>query len=389
MQRTLSRLAAAVFGMLALSGGLVHAQIAQPIPPLHVCVVAPNLRTWLTLSPNVANAIKWQVGYNGSAYHVDDIGKRTWSQWTYAEQQELVNAFEDSWYWYCDPNRWDNLKQGIAYPFTNVNPSVSMDDISASVWIDATVARKLYIAWVAQNLVQELGHHFPWSIRFESAERLQILFDSAAIMTMVTTGQYSVGSGNPTNANYVLRADNLGSSLIGLPRFTYAFLATNNLIGTTRKETIGRVLAWLTANAVHFYGDQTYANMEDHWQYRGIPPIHRIVRGTTYSGTGEFAHWTAGCHGTAGFLRDVLRAANIPVQIVRACGHHQPYFITEGLYLDHGDNPYNLDFKASGLDPLLLLIDNAQYQAWFGSDPDNHENGCENIGGMVGVLTNP
>ena len=79
----------------------------------------------------------------------------------------------------------------------------------------------------------------------------------------------------------------------------------------------------------------------------------RVVAGTTstYPGATTFAHWTAGCHGTTGLLRNVLRAVNVPVQILRVCGHGQVHVLTEGTYLDHADNPYNLGFKASGLRP--------------------------------------
>jgi hypothetical protein len=102
-------------------------------------------------------------------------------------------------------------------------------------------------------------------------------------------------------------------------------------------------------------------------------------------------HWTAGCHGTTGLLRNVLRAVNIPVQILRVCGHGQAHFLTEGTYLDHGDNPYNLDFKASGLSAADLLIDETTYTTWFGATLDNHDTpaACPNIGRQVTELTTP
>ena len=393
MQRHVFRLAAIALAGMVLSVPILEAQIVQPAP--YACTTPPNLRRWLAVHPAVANSIKWQVCYpfDTGVYSVGDNCKQAYPQWTTAEQQELVQAFDDSWYWYCDPHRWEHVDQGIAYPFTNVHPQVNDDSTEPIVWVDAAVARKLYIAWVAQNLMTEVSHHFPWSVANDSDDGRQVLFDSAAIMSQTAWGQFSVGSGNPVNWNYVLRKDNLGDSLIALPRWTYAFLSQNNLIGSTRLETIGRVLSWLTTNATHFsrdpysYDHYNYANMEAFWQYRGMPPIERIVNGTAWSYNQEFRHWTAGCHGTTGFLRNVLRAANIPVQIVRACGHSQPYFITEGLYMDHGDDPYDPVFKASGLDPLMLLIDQSQYETWFGTDPNNHSNGCQNVGAQIGVLT--
>ena len=68
------------------------------------------------------------------------------------------------------------------------------------------------------------------------------------------------------------------------------------------------------------------------------------------------------------------------MQILRVCGHGQVRFLTEGTYLDHGDNPYNLGFKAAMRPASDLLIDDATYTAWFGTSLDNHETNCTNIG---------
>lgn len=49
--------------------------------------------------------------------------------------------------------------------------------------------------------------------------------------------------------------------------------------------------------------------MHNHWQYRGWPPVERIISGTNDPVLGV-RHWTAGCRGTSGFLRLVLRTTN-------------------------------------------------------------------------------
>ena len=64
----------------------------------------------------------------------------------------------------------------------------------------------------------------------------------------------------------------------------------------------------------------------------------------------------------------MLRAVNIPVQPVWVCGHELAHFMTENLYLDHGDDPYNANVKNSNSPILSLLIDEATYTAWFTSD---------------------
>lgn len=99
----------------------------------------------------------------------------------------------------------------------------------------------------------------------------------------------------------------------------------------------------------------------------------RVAEGTTFQG--DFEHWTAGCHGTVSFFAHALRAANIPVQYatnrhinqnqVYDCNHKIMLFPTEGLYIDHGDNPYNLAYKQSGLPPSYLLRKASEFSLQF------------------------
>src|SRR5215217_2425075 len=97
-------------------------------------------------------------------------------------------------------------------------------------------------------------------------------------------------------------------------------------------------------------------------------------------------HWTAGCHGTAGFLRAVLRTTNIPVAHKHRGGHALPYFSADGLYLSHGDDPYH---HYTRTDPPYsmseLLIDQSKFDSWFGSAvPDGTKR--RNVGGRVAEL---
>jgi len=347
----------------------------------------PSLTKWLATHPTIANSIKWQFKFETSAYDVPESAKKSWSGWSASEQQDLIKAFEAVWNWYYKQSApFNNLQESIPYPPINLSETATDDNKSPYVVVDESYAWQLYIRWIALNLLIEIGKHFPWSILSYNAEELQILFDSAAFMSRRSDGKYNICTGDPEHTNYMKRKDNLGASLVAPPRYTYVFLVKNNIIGSTRYGTIANLLQWVSKNLCHFYGDDTYGNMEVHWQYRGIPPITYIIEGTTNTLTKEFKHWTAGCHGTIGFLRNVLRAANIPVQIVRICGHSLAYFITEKLYLDHGDNPYNLTFIALGLPASALLINETTYKNWFGTDPNNHEKNCNYIGHQVGVL---
>jgi hypothetical protein len=351
----------------------------------------PSLECWLRDHPNVADSIKWQFTFQSSAYDVPEAAKRAWPTWSDAEKQQLVTTFEEAWRWlYEQPTPFANLNEPIAYPPLNQNATAADAD-SPYTAVTPAYARELYLRWIGTNLAVEIGGHVPWSVTGYTAEQLQILFDSASFMAQRGDGNYNLCAGNAGHANYINRKDNLGGSLIAPPRFTLAFLRNTNLVGTTRSATIARLLDWCRDNLVHFYGSADYGTMEQHWQYRGLPPITRVVTGTTstYPGASTFERWTAGCHGTTGFLRNVLRAVNVPVQILRVCGHGQVRFITEGTYLDHGDNPYNTGFKASGRPASDLLIDDATYTSWFGTSLDNHDTNCVNVGRRAAELTPP
>ena len=83
--------------------------------------------------------------------------------------------------------------------------------------------------------------------------------------------------------------------------------------------------------------------------------------------------WTAGCHGTAGFLRAILRTVNIPVVHEHQSGHALPHFSADGLHLSHGDDPYTQYTFADPPYPISeLLIKQSKFDEWFGSDvPDD------------------
>jgi hypothetical protein len=86
-----------------------------------------------------------------------------------------------------------------------------------------------------------------------------------------------------------------------------------------------------------------------------------------YPGQGT-QHYTEGCHGSTGFINAALRVLNIPTQPIWMCGHEQVYFMSEDLYLDHADDPYNGYVRASSAPSLLLLIDSATWRSRFGAD---------------------
>jgi hypothetical protein len=348
----------------------------------------PSINCWMLANPNVADCVKWQFQASGNAYDVPDSNKLPYNNWSSQQKNHLQKAFDQAWAWHHTNSPLHNLQETLDYPPKNLHTSIANDNSDPYTAVSDSWAWDLYTRYIAHQLLVEIKKLVPWSVKTYDSTALHALFDSTSICSrsFFPTTQFSIGAGAPWNLNFVHRKDNLGASLIAPPRYTYAFLYNNNLIGADRLQTIGKLLNWCRDNMAHFFGASNYKNMEEHWQYRGLTPITRIIEGTTYPGTNQFMHWTAGCHGTTGFLKNVLRSINIPMHIQRICGHSVGVFFTEGRYLDHGDDPYNSTFKGTGLPAIQLLIDDATFTSWFGNNPDNHENGCDKIGNQVNVL---
>ena len=143
------------------------------------------------------------------------------------------------------------------------------------------------------------------------------------------------------------------------------------MIAQDRLHTIENLLEWCRSNMKHSNGSLTAKNSEDHWQYRGVTPISRVISGTmfhsSYWNAELFSHHTGGCWGTTAFLREVLRVVNIPVKNAPARRHALPYFMSERKYLSHGDDPYNWHTRNIPFPIEELFINQATYDAWFGS----------------------
>lgn len=162
------------------------------------------------------------------------------------------------------------------------------------------------------------------------------------------------------------------------------------MIGDTLRGTVARLVDWCRWNMSHFLNKFTPRNAEYHWQYRGQPPVRRIIEGTVLhdpaiTGYPTPRHWTAGCWGTTAFLRSVLRAVNIPVLRVHRCKHTMPHFVGAARYLSHGDDPYTSLAKAD-YPAELLLIDQDTFESLLPYDPDDPHNPednatcCQNVG---------
>ncbi len=332
----------------------------------------PDLSDWLAHNPKVTGSILWQkqAASPGNAYVPPAAGdKVAWVNWTPTQKAQLEAVYLDCCIW-LDAGAPSVLLDppGLTDTPQNVDPGTSNDLGSVIEKVSATYMWEIYLAHVGFALAAELTNLFPWKIAAYNALELRYVFDSTTMAWLMPSGEFWMG----TYDVYVpaLRADNRPQTAFAPPEWSYRFLKQNGLIGASKIETIGLVLEWARQHLVHFYGAETFGTCDNVWHYRGFPPISRVTGGTIDSanpGLGP-ACYTMGCHGTVGFLNAILRAVNIPVQPIWVAGHELACFLTEGKYLDHGDDPYNSIVRASSQPILEVLIDEATYQARFTTD---------------------
>lgn len=318
-----------------------------------------SVEDWLAAHPRIRDRVSWEheaflgLASTNSAY-------TSWSGGSRSSLQRAVDHYAGC---SIDP---------LADPPSN-RASRADDEIARQRYSNVDAFR-WYQLLLAQTLVVEMGRWVPWSLEDYDDDELFYLLDSRSLFSWQPGDSYEVRFGVH------------GPAVPAEPRFTYEFLYGNDLIAPTRVETIARLIDWCRWNLRHFSahrvepdtyvgGDYTTLSMDLHWRYRGFPPARRVVEGTTRRVTDASAHWTAGCHGTVGFLRAILRAVNIPVAYVRRCRHAMPRFLHEELYLSHGDDPYNRCAKREDLPARDLLIDHTTFEDYFdGADA------CDNVG---------
>jgi hypothetical protein len=331
--------------VLATGAGLLLASQLRPIALAQADTPVAPLDPWLNAHGNVGRALVWDFGKGGQPY----------ASWPEPAKARLRVAFALA---------WNGKPNGLVDPPPDVRVYKDMDFPLTA--LSGANAFALYLALVGSSLAQEIGHRLPWSVTGYSDAALATLFDGRQTYARWVNGQ----------DGYTI----LHVSVPAPPETCLAFLRSSKMIGADRRATIVHVLSWCR-NLSHFLGAIAAKNNEDHWHYRGKPPASRVISGTTYTGAGfgpdedRRRYFTAGCWGTTGFLISLLRTVNIPVQGLnptdmsengKLSSHSAPYFMTEGLCLSHGDDPYNAYSRFEptfGIDQIL--IGKAQFDAWF------------------------
>ncbi len=303
-----------------------------------------DVGAWLAGHARVCDAILWQ----------DSGGVRPFTSWPGSRQQDLSAAV--------------NLYLDGGAPAVNpVPPNVVVlaDGAAPDTAFSAPDGWQVYRAWTAHSLAMDICGRFTWRLDDYADEDLLRLLSSAPMFHLV-------------NGKYHLDSSRFRVTP-GPPDVALAFLAGNGLIVDRRDDSTGLILEWCRDYLTHFAGAATAADMEAVWQYRGWPPMTAILDGTVDSRQPALGvqHWTAGCWGTTGFLRAVLRAANVPCWSAltrdgQVLGHSLPYFTAENAYLSHGDDPYDAVTRAvpeiTGRD---LMIGQGDFDARFGPNPDS------------------
>ncbi len=284
---------------------------------------------WLTLHPKVRDSMIWQTPQQSQRY----------SAWSQQRKEALQKAFDVA---------RNHQPTGLADPPPNVVPSQTDDNLAYTA-LKESDAWPLYLAHAANSLAIEIGSNVPWTVTKYSAQELAILFDSREMFKW-----------NPQYEAYEIDQGHTGVMVPSPPDVVRAFLRNNVgvlsgghhiQIGpllssiTLQESVIDGLFDWCRNHLYHYAGIPVPSNMDAYWQYRGWPPASRVISGTIASEviSGKkfvypLMHWTAGCHGTVGFLRSVLRVVNIPVKDLIVAQHALAAFPTINKYLSHGDD---------------------------------------------------
>jgi hypothetical protein len=318
--------------------------------------MAPILHDWLCEHHGIRDSIIWETTQ----------GVQLYKDWPQARIDDLQAAFAAAWNF--SSIQLNDPPPNVLHPGNNSAPTTALSRADA---------HSLYLASIGQSLAVEIDHRVGWSVANFSSDNLAILFDSREFFVW-----------SAADNGYEIQDPKGGYVVPASPHTMHRFLKDNDLIGTDRHGTIVRVIKWCHHKLNHYNGGYTTKTYHDVWQYRGEAPVLRTLEGTTDQAYAYFGvrHWTAGCHGTAGFLRAILRTVNIPVVHDHQCGHALPYFSADGLHLSHGDDPYDgYTFADPPYSMSELLLDQTKFDSWFGSGVSEDAK-CKHIGKRVQEL---
>jgi hypothetical protein len=262
---------------------------------------AGPVETWLAENPRIEATLVWDAG--------DGHGPRPYTSWSSSDRAALEVA--------ADQARAGTTPT-LSDPPVNLVGTKLPDDAPAATAIASTDARGLYFGFVGRSLMLEMTHALPWSIAQYDSLDLAVLFDSRSFFrwesNVAKTGISGYAIYDDTAISNAVNDPNRADGWVvpAPPSVVLRFLSANNVIAGDRLTTIRRLLEWARVNMAHFGGLFVEGNAFSYWQYRGAPPVSRIIDGTTGGADlgSAFGHYTAGCPGTTMFLMHVLRAVS-------------------------------------------------------------------------------
>lgn len=325
----------------------------------------PNLNDWLNQHQNVRDAIVWQDENIVIKYYV----------WPAPLKFRLQDIFDSIWT--VKPVYPGNY----SLPFNIMNLN---DPTTAATLLTKSDALTGYLDYLAYSLRTELSKEVKWSMINYSPLELSNLLDSRTVYEWVTGPNATFAGPIPVgyNGGYKIKWTNLPTH----PSFSLQFLKDNDLIGVSIYDTIGRVIYWCGMNFCHVGETSNTKKLSSGdfnnniWHYRGAVPITRMITGTDPTDPILFLrHWTDGCWGTVGFMKLVLQILNIPIEHIYMQGHSLPHFLSEGVYMSHGDDPYEIIDRYPQVKGTDLLIYQASFNSHFGPGVSD-ANKLENVG---------
>lgn len=340
------------------------------------------LRTWLNNHSAFMNYVVWEKADNDGTRKAYEF-----SQWSLGEQYQLYEKYH-------------LIRSGGQTNLPEAPPHTNDTSTSGSIYstnLESEIAWQYFLSYIALAFVNDLENRVNWSITNTSDyTELQIrhIFDSRYYYLFDDQTNMYLMRNIPNDPQPGIESSRInGYATLGDPVRIYQFFLNNDLIGNTQEETIGNVIGWCQDNLIHYSGSSTAENSVKHWQFDGLPPVERVLNGTTHGDRPNegIKHYTAGCWGTTGFLKVVMRVVNIPVRFCHVFNHSMPCFMREQLYLSHGDDPYNTLVRTL-IPPYQaadILINEETYSAWFDyitSDLDDRIRASNNIGRQTCVL---
>ena len=202
-----------------------------------------ELTRFLQDNPRIAAAMVWL----GTDNHL-----KPYAEWPQTLKEKLVLAvgrlsFGGSWL----PEVMTNQAN------TNWQTVLSKED-----------AEDLYVDNVAYSLILEMLGTIPWSLDDLSEAELTLLLGSQSF--------YSGYRSHGGVTGYAVH----GSAMPAPPVVIGDFMAVEGLVGESRYETLINMIDWARYHLYHYGYPADRENYEadvDHWDYRGTPPLARIL----------------------------------------------------------------------------------------------------------------